>query len=116
MLHVFVALDKAHGKVFAVVYGGAELAAIAAGKDLGEGFGLAHQVGAGGSDACQLQTLHALQDDRSGLVGHLEDTYHTGGGTGLIEVFQHGIFGLGGALAEDADGAFLLEGVLDEAQ
>ena len=94
-LHVFGGLDEAHGKVLAVVDDGLELAAAALGEHLGERHHLAREVGARRYDAGELQALHALQDDRSGLVGHLEDAHHTRCGTYLIEVFLLRVLGLG---------------------
>ena len=57
-----------------------------------------------------------MQDDRGGLVGHLEDADHTRCGAHLVEVFLRGLLGLGRALAEHTDRLLLLEGILDEAQ
>ena len=94
-LHVLGGLDEAHGEVLTVVDDGLKLAVATLGEHLGERHHLAREIGARRHHVGELQALHTLEDDRSGLVGHLEDAHHTRCRTRLVEVFLLRVLGLG---------------------
>ena len=101
-------------QLLAVINDGTELAIILTREDVTQGGNLGSHIGTALDDLHHLHTLHAVKDDGSGHVGHLEDAYDAGGGAHVVQVGFRGILRFRRLLAMDGNGKLLLISVLDQ--